>query len=101
MITNLPYRDLEDLTEILVKLGVRDGCSIALLMRTEWIIPKARRNLIHRHPWFAGAVILTARPRWVPREHERASPRHNFAWAVWGAVLRKGDPWLRFAGKAP
>jgi hypothetical protein len=99
VITNLPYR-LEELAEILVKHGVRDGCEVALLVRAEWIVPKARRNLVHRHPWFAGAVMLTARPRWVPQEQERASPRHNFAWAVWGVAPPKGDPWLRFAGKA-
>jgi hypothetical protein len=101
VITNLPYRDLEELAEILVKLGIRDGCNVALLVRAEWIIPKARRNLIHHHPWFAGVVMLTARPRWVPRERELASPRHTFALAVWGAAPREGEPWLRFAGKAP
>jgi hypothetical protein len=101
VITNLPYRDLEELAEILVKLGVRDGCSVALLVRTEWLIPKARRNLIHRHPWFAGAVMLTARPYWKSKEEKKSSPRHNFAWAVWGATPRQGDPWLRFAGKTP
>ena len=98
-VTNLPYGDLEELAEILIKLGVRGRCNVALLVRAEWIIPKARRNLVHHHPWFA--VMLTARPRWVPRERALASPRHNFAWAVWGAALREGDPWLRFAGKAP
>jgi site-specific DNA-cytosine methylase len=56
---------------------------------------------IHLHPWFAGVVMLTAWPRWVPREQETASPRHNFAWAVWSAAPQEGDPWLRFAGKAP
>ena len=63
VVTNLPYGDLEELAEILVKLGIRDRCNVALLVRTEWIVPKARRNLIHRHPWFAGAVMLTAPPR--------------------------------------
>jgi hypothetical protein len=100
VVTNLPYGDLEELAEILVKLGARDGCNTALLVRAEWIIPKARQSLVHRHPCFAGVVLLTARPRWVPREQERASPRHNFAWAIWGAEPRKGDPRLRFAGKA-
>jgi len=100
VVTNLPYGDLEELAEILIKLGVRGRCNVALLVRAEWIIPKARRNLVHHHPWFAGAVMLTARPRWVPRERALASPRHNFAWAVWGSALREGDPWLRFAGKA-
>ena len=45
--------------------------------------------------------MRTIRPRWIPREQVLSSPRHNFAWAVSGAALREGDPWLRFAGKAP
>ena len=85
VVTNLPYGDIEELAEILVKLGTRDRCNVALLVRAEWPIAKARHNLIHRHPWFHGVVMLTSRPRWVPREQETASPRHNFAWAIWGA----------------
>ena len=100
-VTNLPYGDLEELAEILVRLGTRDRCGVALLVRAEWPIAKARHNLIHRHPWFHGVVMLTSRPRWVPREQETASPRHNFAWAVWGAQPRVGDAWIRWAGKAP
>jgi hypothetical protein len=100
-VTNLPYGDLEELAEILVRLGTRDRCGVALLVRAEWPIAKARHNLIHRHPWFHGVVMLTSRPRWVPREQETASPRHNFAWAIWGAQPRVGDAWIRWAGKAP
>ena len=100
VVTNLPYGDLEELAEILVKLGTRDRCSVALLVRAEWPIAKARHNLIHRHPWFHGLVMLTSRPRWVPREQETASPRHNFAWVIWGAQPRVGDAWIRWAGKA-
>jgi hypothetical protein len=33
-------------------------------VRAEWPIAKARRNLIHSHPWFHGIVQLTSRPRW-------------------------------------
>jgi hypothetical protein len=101
VVTNLPYGDIEELAEILVKLGTRDRCNVALLVRAEWPIAKARHNLIHRHPWFHGVVMLTSRPRWVPREQETASPRHNFAWALWGAQPRVGDAWIRWAGKAP
>ena len=72
----------------------------ALLLRAEWIVPKGRRRLVHEHPNFVGAVMLTARPRWVERAQDSASPRHNFAWGVWGATPRVGDdPWLRFAGR--
>jgi hypothetical protein len=101
VVTNLPYSDLEELAEILVRLGTRDRCGVALIVRAEWPIAKARHNLIHRHPWFHGVVMLTSRPRWVSREQETASPRHNFAWAIWGAQPRVGDAWIRWAGKAP
>ena len=63
VVTNLPYGDLEELAEILVKLGTRDRCNVALLVRAEWPIAKARRNLIHSHPWFHGIVQLTSWPR--------------------------------------
>ena len=100
-VTNLPYGDREELAESLVKLGTRDRCNVALLVRAEWPIAKARHNLIHRHPWFHGVVMLTSRPRWIPPEQETASPRHNFAWAIWGARPRVGDAWIRWAGKVP
>jgi hypothetical protein len=99
VVTNLPYRDLSELTAHLTRLGARDRCGVALLVRAEWLIPKARYRLVHEHPHFAGAVMLTARPRWVGRGNDGASPRHNFAWAVWSGTPRVGDPWLRFAGK--
>jgi hypothetical protein len=65
-----------------------------------WPIAKARRNLIHSHPWFHGVVQLTSRPRWVERTKDSGSPRHNFCWCVWGAQPRQGDAWIRWAGKA-
>ena len=99
VITNLPYSDLEELATHLIGLGARDRCSVALLVRTEWIVPKARRRLVHEHRHFAGTVMLTARPRWVERVQDSASPRHNFAWGVWCAKPRIGDRWLRFAGR--
>jgi hypothetical protein len=101
VVTNLPYGDLEELAEILVKLGTRDRCGVALLVRAEWPIAKARRNLIHLHPWFHGIVQLTSRPRWVERTKDSGSPRHNFCWCLWGAQPRRGDAWIRWAGKAP
>jgi hypothetical protein len=96
-ITNLPYCDLEALAEWLIDLAARDRCATALLVRAEWIVPRARRALVHAHLHFAGVVMLTKRPRWVDKAEAQASPRHNFLWAVWGARPRSGDPWLRFA----
>jgi hypothetical protein len=99
VITNLPYRNLEELAAHLIGLGARDRCSVALLVRSEWLVPKARWRLVHKHSHFAGAVMLATRPRWVERAQDSASPRHNFAWAVWSAAPRVGDRWLRFAGR--
>jgi hypothetical protein len=86
VITNLPYREQDEFAAHLVKLGMRDGCSIALLTRAEWIAARARRKLVHEHPHFAGVVQLTSRPRWT--ETHIASPRHNFMWAIWSATPR-------------
>ena len=101
VVTNLPYRDLTELATHLIGLGVRDCCGVALLLRAEWFVAKARRKLVHEHPHFAGAVMLTARPRWVKQTSESKSPRHNFAWGVWRATPRVGDPWLRFSRGDP
>jgi hypothetical protein len=79
VVTNLPYGDREELATHLIGLGVRDHCGVALLVRAEWIVPKARRSLVHEHTHFAGIVMLTARPRWVERTQDNASPRHNFS----------------------
>jgi hypothetical protein len=101
VITNLPYRDQDKLGAHLVTLGARDGCSVALLTRAEWIVARSRRNLVHEHPHFAGVLHLTSRPRWS--EVNIASPRHNFIWAVWSAAPRPlgSLPWVQFADKVP
>jgi hypothetical protein len=72
VVTNLPYEALEELATHLIDLGARDRCGVALLARAEWIVPKARRKLVHEHPHFAGAAMLTARPRWVERAQDKA-----------------------------
>jgi hypothetical protein len=50
VVTTLSYGDLEELATHLIGLGVRDHCSVALLLRAEWIVPKARRRLVHGTP---------------------------------------------------
>jgi hypothetical protein len=94
-ITNLPYRDQDELAALLVRLGARDGCGVALLARSEWIVARRRRALIHECPTFAGMVQLTRRPKWSASD--LAAPRHNFSWVVWDRARAKGmDPWIRF-----
>ena len=99
VVTNLPYQTQDELGAHLVALGARDRCAVALLTRAEWIVAKARRELVHEHPNFAGVVHLTSRPRWS--EFTIASPRHNFIWAVWSATPRPAGalPWVQFADR--
>ena len=99
VVTNLPYDELTELASHLIELGARDRCGVALLLRAEWFAPKARRELVHEHPHFAGKLLLTSRPRWIEPSPEPKGPRHGFAWGVWGPARRRGDPWLRFAGR--
>jgi hypothetical protein len=101
IITNLPYRDQDKLGAHLVALGVRDGCSVALLTRAEWIVARKRRTLVHEHPNFAGVIHLTSRPRWTLKKPGDKSPRHNFLWCVWQSAPRASgaDPWVRFADR--
>ena len=98
-ITNLPYQDQDELGAYLVALGARDGCSIALLTRAEWVVAGKRRALVHEHPNFAGVLHLTSRPRWS--EIHLASPRHYFIWAIWNAAPRPSGalPWVQFADR--
>jgi hypothetical protein len=99
VVTNLPYSDLEELATHLINVGIRDCCNIALLVRTEWLAPQKRVRLVHEHPHFAGAVLLKSRPRWVERVKGEKGPRHTFSRAIWTAAPRRGDRWLRFAGR--
>jgi hypothetical protein len=119
VVTNLPYDQQTELGAYLVQLGARDGCSVALLTRSEWLIARARRALVHEHPHFAGIVHLTARPRWFekrpkrrqgeaaaigdnqPADEKPKSPRFYFSWLIWSAAPRPtgADPRIRFAGR--
>lgn len=119
VVTNLPYDQQTELGAYLVQLGARDSCSVALLTRSEWLIARARRALVHEHPHFAGVVHLTARPRWFekrpkrkkgeapaigdnqPADEKPKSPRFYFSWLIWSAAPRAvgADPQIRFAGR--
>jgi hypothetical protein len=45
---NLPYEALEELATHLIDLAAH-RCSVALLVRAEWIVPKARAKLVRAH----------------------------------------------------
>lgn len=100
IVTNLPYEKQNAILAHILPIAARDGCSVAVLARSEWRSAKGRRALVHDNPWFAGEVALTKRPVWV--RPATASPRHWFSFFCWGARPRPAgqDPFLRFAGDA-
>ena len=97
-VTNLPYGDLEELAAHLIGLGVRDHCAWRSAPR-RMVRSQGARRLVHEHPHFAGAVMLTVRPRWVERARDSASPRDNFAWGVWSAPRARAIPGSGLAGR--
>jgi hypothetical protein len=97
-VTNLPYKALEELATHLIGLGVRDRCSVALLLRAEWFFAKARRKLVHEHPHFAGAVMLTA-PRWVePTQDSKRRATISLGGVGRDAARRRSLAQIRGAG---
>jgi hypothetical protein len=98
VITNLPYRDQDDILVRLLPIAARDRCGVAILARSEWSPAKARSGLVHENQHFAGEIHLTKRPEWV--RPATASPRHWFSWFVWSSEPRSPgvDAFLRFAG---
>jgi hypothetical protein len=99
VVTNLPYEDQVAILAHTLPIAARDGCSVAVLARSEWRSARDRRAHVHDNPCFSGEVVLTKRPIWVRPVIK--SPRHWFSWYVWSPAPRASDrdPFLRFAGK--
>ena len=93
------YGDLEELATHLIGLGVRDHCGVALLLRVEWIVPQGAPQTGARTPALRWRGDGDGKAALGGAAQDSASPRHNFAWGVWGATPHVGDPWLRFAGR--
>jgi hypothetical protein len=97
-ITNLPYspsRYHDELARHLLRLCVRDGCSLALFTRLSYTAAARRQDILSRHRHFDGK-IETFRPRWILGS--TGSPQHDFAWCVWRAEPRPAGvpPWLNY-----
>ena len=98
IVTKLPYEDQVAILAHILPIVARDGCSVAVLARSEWRSAQDRRALVHDDPHFAGEVVLMKRPIWIRRVIK--SPRHWLSWYVWSPVPRMSDrdPFSRFAG---
>jgi hypothetical protein len=88
LITNLPYTDQDRLGAHLIALGARDGCSVALLTRAEWIVAGKRRALVHEHRFFAGVVFSDIATALVRGQHCLAATQFHLGRMVSGAAER-------------
>lgn len=96
IVTNPPYREIDDFARYALRLMMPHRGKVALLVRSEWTHAKARKDIVHDHAAFAGQVALTKRPRWFADGGK--SPRHNFSWVVWDwNKAADADPWLKFS----
>lgn len=84
VITNPPYQQpyIDLFIAKVIDLCKNDGAIGALLMRNEVDCAVGRREFFEECPFFFGKVVLNWRPRWIPGS--TGSPRHNYAWYLWG-----------------
>ncbi len=84
MVTNPPYAmpHINDFIERTIALAKEDGMMGALLMRNEVDAAVGRRKYFEENRYYFGKLVLNWRPRWVPGS--TGSPRHNYAWYLFG-----------------
>lgn len=84
VVTNPPYErpHIDLFIQRVIDLCKNDGALGALLMRNEVDCAVGRRQFFSDNPYFVGKLVLNWRPRWVPGS--TGSPRHNYAWYLFG-----------------
>lgn len=92
IVCNPPYSIAPQFVRHAVELTRPVGGAVAMLLRHEWMCAGGRADLFGTA--FAGAVVLTKRPRWIA--NSTGSPRHPYTWLIWDHQHR-GDPWIRFS----
>jgi len=84
VVTNPPYAQpwVDQFIARIIELCQNDGAIGALLMRNEVDCASSRMPFFEECPNYFGKLVLTWRPRWIPGS--TGSPRHNYAWYLWG-----------------
>ncbi|MCR9254724.1 MAG: SAM-dependent methyltransferase [Alphaproteobacteria bacterium] len=80
IITNPPFKILDDWARATLRRSDHWRVPVALLARQEWDCAAKRWDLTSS---LAMKIVLTSRPIWFPDRELKASPRHNYAWYVW------------------
>ena len=82
VVTNPPYAQAQAFIERALEDTQSNAGKVAMLLRNEYDSAKTRAHLFGDCPQFALKLVLTKRPKWFA--DDKASPRHNFSWFVWG-----------------
>ena len=92
VVTNLPYEGQPELMQHL--LDIYPASKHAYLVKASFLQPKGRRDLIHCNPRFAGAIMISKRPKWFLGGGK--SPAVDYAWILFGHEGFYSTPKLGF-----
>ena len=92
VISNLPFEGQPELIEHL--LNIYPNSKHAYLVKSAFIQPKGRREIIHCNPRFAGAIMISKRPKWFLGGGK--SPAVDFSWILFDREGRTAPPKIGF-----
>jgi hypothetical protein len=100
VVTNPPYAMpwINQFMERMNDIAHNDGALCAMLMRNEVDCASTRRKYFEKSPFYLGKLVLTWRPRWIPGS--TGSPRHNYAWYIWGSHVPEHRSFISYGFKA-
>ena len=93
--TNLPFDQQDALMAHL--LNVYPQAKHAYLVRSAYLAPAKRGELIHSNNRFCGEIKISKRPRWFEKsEKHNSSPSVDFSWILFDREGRTAPPLLAF-----
>ena len=90
--TNLPFADQDRLMAHL--LNVYPQAKHAYLVRSAYLAPKMRGEIIHNNPRFCGEIKISKRPKWV--QGSKGSPAVDYSFILFDREGRTAAPKLAF-----
>ena len=90
--TNLPFADQDRRMAHL--LNVYPQAKHAYLVRSAYLAPKMRGEIIHNNPRFCGEIKISKRPKWV--QGSKGSPAVDYSFILFDREGRTAAPKLAF-----
>ena len=92
VVTNLPFAAQDRLMAHL--LSVYPQARHAYLVRSAYLAPAKRGDLIHSNNRFAGEIKISKRPKWI--QGSTGSPAVDYSWILFDREGRTAPPLLAF-----